>query len=172
MLDSSRAHQYSTSRRKRAFRIPIPCRTTVPSADIQRLLTMPQPELDKLFMASPPGPIPNGQAEGTAIVEPGSSRSPEIAAYINTFAWKGKIFDAANGTLVNRLGVTGTEGILAKVYVDKSLIDGKDCIVLDYSKTSLVAHHIRDEIRQIGPNTYLGPVYWDNKKLFYFALKF
>ena len=148
------------------------CRTAGPSADVQTLLTTPQPEIDKLFMSSPPGPIPNGRAEGTAIVEPGTPQSPEIAAFINTFGWQGKIFDAANGTLINRLGVAGTEGILAKVYLGKSLIDGKDCIVLDYSKTSVVAHHIRDEIRQIGPNTYLGPVYWDNKKLFYFALKF
>src|SRR5262249_16633103 len=70
------------------------------------------------------------------------------------------------------IGPFGLKAILAEVYVDKSLIDKKDCIVLDYSKTSLVAKHIRDEIRQIAPNTYLGPVYWDTKKLFYFALQF
>ena len=148
------------------------CRTAGPSATVQNLMTLPQAELDRIFASSPSGPIPSGQAEGTAIVEPGTPQSAEIAALINGFAWKGKVFDAASGTLVNRLGVTGSEGIVARVYVGKSLIDGKDCIVLDYSKTSAVAHHIRDEIRQIGPKTYLGPVYWDNKKLFYFALDF
>ena len=140
--------------------------------DVTKLLKMSQAEIDKLFADSPPGPIPNGEAEGTAIVDPGTARSPEIAKMINHFVWQGKIFDPANGTLVNHLGPAGTEAILAKVYAGKSLIDGKDCIVLDYSKTSLAAKHIRDEIRKIGPNTYLGPVYWDNKKLFYFALQF
>ena len=32
-----------------------------------------------------------------------------------------------------------------------SWLDSKECIVLDYSETSLVAHWIRDEIRQIAP---------------------
>jgi hypothetical protein len=148
------------------------CRTAGPSADVRALMTMPQSELDTLFANSPPGPIPNGRAEGTALVASGTQWSPDIATFIHAFGWQGKVFDAASGTLVNRLGVTGSEAIVAKVYLGKSLIDGKDCIVLDYSKTSAVAHHIRDEIRMIGPNTYLGPVYWDNDKLFYFALKF
>jgi len=133
--------------------------------DVSKLLKMPQAEIEKLFVASPPGPIPNGEAEGTAIVDPGTARAPEFATFINHFVWKGK-------TLVNNIGTFGLKAILAEVYVDKSLIDKKDCIVLDYSKTSLVAKHIRDEIRQIAPNTYLGPVYWDTKKLFYFALQF
>jgi len=150
----------------------VSCRTSAPPPAISELLKMSGDDLDALFSASPPGPIPSGEAEGTAIVAPGSSKTDEIAAFVNAFAWQGKIFDPANGTLVNHLGPAGTEAILAKVYVGKSLIDGKDCIVLDYSKTSLAARHIRDEIRMVGPNTYLGPVYWDNKKLFYFALHF
>jgi hypothetical protein len=44
--------------------------------------------------------------------------------------------------------------------------------VLDYSKTSLVAHYIRDEIREVSPGVYLGLVYWGQKKLIHFALKF
>jgi hypothetical protein len=58
------------------------------------------------------------------------------------------------------------------VYVAPSLLDGKNCIVLDYSKTSLIAHWIRDEIREVGTNLYLGIVYWDNDKLINFALDF
>ena len=30
-------------------------------------------------------------------------------------------------------------------------MDNKDCIVLDYSETSLLAHWIRDEIREVAP---------------------
>lgn len=88
------------------------------------------------------GPIPNGEAEGTAIVDPGMARSPEIAKMINHFARQGKIFDAKNKTLVNHIGPFGMKAILAEVYIGKNLIDKKDCVVLDYSKTSLVAKHI------------------------------
>ena len=140
--------------------------------DVKQLLKMSTEELDKLFKGSSPGPIPDGEAEGTAIVDPGTARAPEFARLINHFAWQGKVFDAKNKTLVNHIGPFGLKAILADVYFGKSLIDKKECIVLDYSKTSLVAKHIRDEIRQIAPNTYLGPVYWDTKKLFYFALHF
>jgi hypothetical protein len=52
------------------------------------------------------------------------------------------------------------------------LFDQKECIVLDYSKTSLVAKHVRDEIREIGPGVYLGLVYWDHTKTIHFSLEF
>lgn len=143
--------------------------TSYPSAT---LLKMSTAELDKLFAAAPAGPIPNGEAQGTALIDPGTAQSPEAARIVNHFAWQGKVFDSKNSTLVNHIGPFGMKAILAEVYKGESLIDKKPCIVLDYSKTSLVAHWIRDEIRRIAPNTYLGPVYWDKKKLFYFALHF
>lgn len=144
----------------------------MPKYDPSSLLKMSTADLDKLFAKAPSGPIPNGDAQGTALLDPGTSKSVEFSRVINHFAWQGKIFDAKNGTLVNHIGPFGMKAILAKVYAGESLIDNKPCIVLDYSQTSLVAHWIRDEIRNIAPNTYLGPVYWDKKKLFYFALHF
>ena len=140
--------------------------------DVSKLLKMSQAEIEQLFAGSPPGPIPNGEAKGTAIVDPGTVRSVEVAEFLNHFVWQGKVFDAKSKTLVNHIGPFGLKAILAEIYIDKSLIDQKDCVVLDYSKTSLVAKHIRDEIRQIAPTTYLGPVYWDGKTLFFFALQF
>ena len=61
---------------------------------------------------------------------------------------------------------------MAEVYKGESWFDGKECIVLDYSKTSIVASRIRDEIRQIGQGMYLGIVYWDKKRNIHFALQF
>ncbi len=61
---------------------------------------------------------------------------------------------------------------MAQVYKAPSWLDQQECIVLDYSKTSLVAHWIRDEIRLIGPGFYLGRVYWDQKAILHFSLKF
>jgi hypothetical protein len=140
--------------------------------DVPQLLAMSQVQLDDLFRASPAGDIPNGTAAGTAIIAPGTEYSQPIAEIVNHFGWQGKVFDAKNGTLKNRILAFGLEAIIAKVYKGASWLDGKECIVLDYSQTSLVAHWIRDEIRLIGANFYLGKVYWDKARLIDFCLKF
>jgi hypothetical protein len=140
--------------------------------EVPQLLKMSQVQLDDLFTQSSPGEIPNGEAQGTAIIARGTSYTEEIAAFINLFAWQGKTFDAKKGALTNRILPLGLNAIIARVYTAPSWLDGKECIVLDYSETSLVAHRIRDEIRQIAPGLYLGKVYWDKKRLFDFALKF
>src|SRR5262245_10646401 len=133
--------------------------------DVNQLLTMSQIQLDDLFRASPPGDIPNGPAKGTAIIAPGTSYTEKIAEFVNHFGWQGKVFDANKGYLKNKILAFGLEAIVAKVYKGPSWLDNKECIVLDYSDTSLVAHWIRDEIRLIGPNFYLGKVYWGKDRL-------
>lgn len=140
--------------------------------DIERLMDMSQKDLDALFSSVPAGDIPEGEAEGTAIIAPGTRFSPLIARFINSFAWQGKVFDAQKGVLRNRILPFGLNAIIAKVYKDKSWLDGKECIVLDYSETSLVAQWIRDEIRAISPGVYLGKVYWDGARLIDFVLDF
>jgi hypothetical protein len=140
--------------------------------DSNQLLAMSQEQLDDLFKKSDSGPIPDGQAKGTAIIAPGTTFSREVAEIVSIFAWQGKTFDGKRGVLTNRITVLGLNAIVAEVYKDKSWLDGKECIVLDYSKTSLVAHWIRDEIRQIEPKLYLGKVYWEKKRLIDFCLEF
>ena len=140
--------------------------------EVQQLLKMSQAELDALFAASPAGPIPVGEAEGTAIIAPGTTYSPSLASFISNFAWQGKVFDGEKGVLRNRILPFGLNAIIAKVYKGDSWLDGKECIVLDYSDTSLVAHWIRDEIREIGPKMYLGKVYWGKQRLIDFVLEF
>ena len=74
--------------------------------------------------------------------------------------------------LKNKVSPFGIQAIVAKVYKGDSWLDQKECIVLDYSKTSVVAHWIRDEIRLISPGFYLGKVYWGKERLIDFCLKF
>ena len=136
------------------------------------LLKMSQAQLDELFTNSPPGEFPDGEAKGTAIIAPGTTYSDEIAEFINHFAWQGKNFDAKKGALRNRILPFGLNAIIAKVYKAPSWLDGKECIVLDYSETSLLAHWIRDEIREVAPGLYLGKVYWGKKRLIDFAIEF
>lgn len=140
--------------------------------DVAKLLTLSQAELDTIFTNSPVGIIPDGEAEGTAIVAPGTAFTGNIARFVSFFAWQGKVFDAKQGVLKNKILPFGLNAILAKVYKGPSWLDGKECVVLDYSDTSVVAQWIRDEIREIEPKLYLGKVYWDKTRLIDFALKF
>jgi hypothetical protein len=140
--------------------------------DVAKLLSLSQTELDALFSKSLVGNIPNGEAEGTAIVAPGTTFSPALAKFVSLFAWQGKVFDAKKGVLKNKILPFGLNAIIAKVYKGPSWLDGKECIVLDYSDTSIIAQWIRDEIREIEPGLYLGKVYWDKARLIDFALKF
>ncbi len=143
-------------------------------ASVQKLnlMTMSQQQLDDLFRASPAGPIPNGEARGTAIVAPGTTYSDEIAQVVKVFAWQGKTFDAAHGVLTNRITPFGVNAIVGEVYVAPSWLDDNDCIVLDYAKTSMLAHWVRDEIRLVAPCLYLGVAYWAKKRLINFSLDF
>jgi hypothetical protein len=137
---------------------------------VNQLLQMSQRELDGLFSANQAGPIPDGQADGTVIAAPGTAVSPGIALFIKHLLWQGKVFDAKAGILANRLGPLGLTDIVAKVYKAPSWLDGKECIVLDYSKTSIVARWIRDEIRLIEPpGFYLGKVYLGEARVLDFA---
>jgi hypothetical protein len=140
--------------------------------DAAKLMAMSQVQLDDLFKASPAGPIPDGPAKGTAIIAPGTAYTANIAEIINLFGWQGKVFDAQKGVLKNRILAFGLEAVIAKVYTGKSWLDDKECIVLDYSETSVVASRVRDEIRQIGPGFYLGKVYWGKTRLIDFCLQF
>ena len=82
------------------------------------------------------------------------------------------MFDSEKGVLRNKILPFGLNAVIAKVYKGDSWLDGKECIVLDYSDTSLLAQWIRDEIREIQPDMYLGKVYWGKQRLIDFALEF
>jgi hypothetical protein len=140
--------------------------------DVPALMAMSQAELDATFRGSPAGDIPAGEAEGTVLAAPGTALTGIAAKLIHLLAWKGKVFDADRGELRNEVLLTGIHAVQAKVYKEASWYDGQECIVLDYSHTSLIAHWIRDEMRLVAPNLYLGIVFWDHTKLIDFVLRF
>lgn len=131
-------------------------------------------QLDEIYQNAPAGTLPSGDTRGTAIVT-GSLFSKTLAAIARLFAWQGKIFDLfppdrQNGILVNKITPFSLTFVVAKVYRDKSWMDGKETIVIDYSKTSFFAKAIRDEIREIEPGVYLGKVWWGKTRVLDFAL--
>ena len=136
------------------------------------LTSMTQAQLDDLFRHSPLGDIPDGDALGTAIVAPGTEIERPILWIARWLAWQGKVFDRTRGELVNKVSPIGLHLFKAAVYIAPSWFDEQPAIILDYSKKSLFAHKVRDEIREITPGTYLGIVYWERTKTINFLLQF
>ncbi len=141
---------------------------------VKTWLSKSREELDEIYSNAEPGNIPSGDTQGTAILA-GSVFSKIVALLARLLAWQGKVFDLFNpdgqaGILVNKITPFSLTFIVAKVYRDTSWLDGKDTIVIDYSKTSFVAKVIRDEIREIEPGVYLGKVWWGKKRILDFAL--
>lgn len=141
---------------------------------VKTWLSKSRDELDEIYRNAKPGDIPSGDTIGTAILA-GSIFSKVVAVVARLLAWQGKVFDlfcgdGKAGVLVNKITPFGLKFIVAKVYCDKSWLDEKDTIVIDYSSTSFVAKMIRDEIREIEPGVYLGKVWWGKKRILDFAL--
>src|SRR5947209_6544603 len=132
---------------------------------VKEMLDMSQDQLDEVFRASPAGDIPKGEGRGTVIVAPGTEFAEIAAKVVHLIAWQGKVFDPESGTLLNEVSPLHLDRIRADVFKDASWFDQKECIVLDYSKTSLVAHWIRDEMRLVDEGTFLGLVYWDDHRI-------
>jgi hypothetical protein len=139
---------------------------------VPQLLEMSGDELDSVFRATDAGEIPQGEADGTVLLAPGTKLEGPAAKVIHFLVWKGKVFDPKAGELRNEILPFGIKAVRAKVYKDASWLDQKETIVLDYSKTSLVAHWVRDEIRSVAPGIYLGLVYWNRDRILHFALDF
>lgn len=139
----------------------------------ETLMHLDAAQLDALFAKAEPGPLPDGPAVGIANRDPGSGFGGFSREFFKGL-WEGKTFNRAEGTLTNRtaFGTTGS----AKVYHGVSRVDGKPCIVFDYSKSdNLLARHVYDEVRLVAPGLYLGIAYLKVprfRKWIYFGLEF
>lgn len=145
------------------------------AATVRHWLTLSRDELDKIYKSAKPGDLPQGDTRGTAILA-GSRLSKPFAALARLGFWQGKVFDLfapdfKQGVVVNKVAPFGLNLIVAKTYRDVSWMDGKETLVIDYSKTSLLARQIRDEIRQVKPGLYLGKVWWGKHRILDFALE-
>jgi hypothetical protein len=149
-----------------------------PRVTVEDLLDMSLDERDEAFRAGEVGAIPDGDAEGTVLAAPeplfvpASMVDRAIALVARWLAWTGKVVDARKGELVNKVTPLQIHAFKAKVYKAPSWFDNRAAIILDYSQTSLLARRIRDEIRLVGPGTYLGQVYWGPQRVLQFALVF
>jgi len=97
------------------------------------------------------------------------------------FPWDGKSFHSVTdteGTGINRVHVLGQHNLFPfQTRTESSVIDGKDCIYLDYDlpENPWAIRKVRDELREVSPGLFLGPAMWKDNKggatfLLWFAL--
>lgn len=132
---------------------------------------MSRSELDDAFRGGVPGTIPAGRTRGTAMLAPGTAVDGVLRPLIRALIWKGKVFQPQTQDLKNLLSPFGVPGIRARVYEDLSWFDQAPAIIIDYSRTSLVARMIRDEIRQVAPGVYVGQIFLWKKRIGHFLLE-
>ncbi len=138
----------------------------------KELLLMHGRQLDEIYRGSNPGPIPNGDANGTGLICTCSWAAHPITWIVRRIFWQGKIFDRTGGTLVNKITPIGIRAIKAAVYQGQGWMDGAESIILDYSQTSLIAWFVHDEIREVAAGLYLGQAYIGKMRFIRFALEF
>lgn len=141
---------------------------------VRKWLSKSRTELDDIYRQAEAGDMPDGDTRGTAIVA-GSALARAYARFARLFGWQGKVFDLfppdrKQGVLINKITPFSLTFVVAKVYRGESWMDGKDTIVIDYSKTSFFFQKIRDEIREVEPGVYLGKVWWGRTRILDFAL--
>lgn len=145
---------------------------TINTADPSTLIATRRSELARLFSSGRVGAIPDGRGRGTVLLGTGGLAAQVAARLSYTLAWRGKVVSARTARLLNILTPLQIEAIEAVIYKQDSWYDGAPCIVLDYSKTSLAARRVRDEIREIAPGVFLGIVFWGRRHVLDFTLDF
>lgn len=143
---------------------------------VKQWLGMNRQQLDVVYRNAEAGNIPRGDTRGTAIVA-GSMGAKLYAMFARMFAWQGKVFDLfppdyEKGILINKITAFSLTFVVAKVYKEESWMDGKETIVIDYSRTSFFAKKIRDEIREVEPGVYLGKVWFGKTRILDFVLTY
>lgn len=127
--------------------------------------------LDTLFRESPAGPIPDGDTRGTLLAWPGTWLTKPLALLVRIIVWQGKVLDRREAVLRNKVTPFGLRLVKARLSVADSWVDGGDCVLIDYSKTSWLARMVRDEIRLVSPGLYLGVVWLWRKRVGWFAIR-
>jgi hypothetical protein len=110
---------------------------------------------EALFRQGAVGCGPLGPTRGTVLYADG--QHPRLKARLQGVVWKGKTFHG-DGTFTNRwLG--GVHAVSADVCVEPSWLDGQPCLVMQYAPDAPVFGNVRDELRQIAPDVWLGRSY-------------
>lgn len=121
---------------------------------VDDLKRMSEAELMALFQAAGVGRPLDGTAKGKLVYLAGRNLKMRMASLV----WTGKRARASDGWFINRwLG--GVELIASHYVIGPSWVDGKPAILMDYAPKTPLLGNVHDELREIAPGLYLGPVF-------------
>jgi hypothetical protein len=110
---------------------------------------------EALFRQGALGCDPLGPTSGAVLYVDG--KYPRLKAHLQGVVWKGKTFHG-DGTFTNRW-LCGVRAVSAGVCVAPSWLDGQPCFVMQYAPDAAVFGNVRDELREIAPDVWLGRSY-------------
>jgi hypothetical protein len=139
--------------------------------DERSLRRLDNRELDLLFRSSPAGDLPRGRLPGTGLLFPGTPACGPLARLVHLVVWQGKETEPSGRSLRNLVGPLRMRSIRALLSHDRSWVDGAECVLIDYSRTSTVARMVRDEVRLVAPGLYLGVVWSWRRRVGWFTLR-
>ncbi len=139
--------------------------------DERALQRMDNRELDALFRSSSAGDVPHGRLPGTGLLFPGTPACGPLARLVHLVVWQGKETGPSGRSLQNLVGPLRTRTIRALLSHDRSWVDDEECVLIDYSRTSIVARMVRDEVRLVTPGLYLGVVWLWRRRVGWFTLR-
>jgi hypothetical protein len=139
--------------------------------DERSLRRMDNRELDLLFRSSPAGDLPHGHLPGTGLLFPGTAACAPLAKLVHLLVWQGKETEVSGRSLKNLIGPMRMRSIRALLSHDRSWVDSKKCVLIDYSTTSTLARMVRDEARLVAPDLYLGVVWLWKRRAGWFTLR-
>ncbi|MBS1985303.1 MAG: hypothetical protein JST16_14135 [Bdellovibrionales bacterium] len=125
---------------------------------VENLLEQSKEQLDATYARGMVSKIPTGSSKGTAVFFPGKTALNKVVSKIARPIWAGKVISEDGSSLKNKV-LGAFRSFQAQVYRGPSWYDGKESIIIDYAKTSFSCQRIRDEMREIAPNLYLGRAY-------------
>ncbi len=139
--------------------------------DERSLRRLDDRELGLLFGSSPAGDIPHGRLPGTAVLFPGTPACGPLAWLVHLVVWQGKETEPSGRSLRNLIGPLRMRTIRALLSHDRSWVDDRECVLIDYSRTSVVARMVRDEVRLVAPGLYLGVIWLWKRRVGWFTLR-
>ena len=109
-----------------------------------------------VYASADVGTPPVGTARGR-VIRLTDTRLPRVKAGLANAVWRGKDL-AGDGAFVNRWA-GGVRAIASHYVIGPSWADGRPAIVMEYAPGTPLFANTRDELRQVGPGLYLGPLY-------------
>jgi hypothetical protein len=125
--------------------------------DLPALRRMSTDQLIELYRAAEVGRPLDGKLRGR-IVHVEDRFLPGVKRLAANTLWRGKVARAQDGYFINRwLG--GIRAIESTYTIGPSWIDGKPALLMDYPQGTPLFGNVHDEVREVAPGLYLGPVF-------------